>query len=291
MMNKTEFLNTKSVKEFINWIQDKLDKPGSFSHSYNMKRPAMNWSCDSIYSAFENYRWPFSATDPIYKSRVSGNTFNESTSFLSQLSAGLRQSVEMADNELCRNYCLSILEWGGVLNKNDIRVSGLGDNICQYLLGVKDALRPDMCHIDTYLNSMVMNSGFTKIYSLFIDDFIIYDGRVGAAVGLLVRKYCEDSNLDNVPRELAFAWGKGKESTYRSSLENKRNPSLGKYAFKELLNNPQRHTENNIRANWLLKELLNKTYSKFNKLDKALQLRALEAALFMIGYDVVACNN
>ena len=37
-----------------------------------------------------------------------------------------------------------------------------------------------------------MNSGFTKIYSLYIDDFIIYDSRVGAALGFLVRCYCEE---------------------------------------------------------------------------------------------------
>jgi hypothetical protein len=133
-----------------------------------------------------------------------------------------------------------------------------------------------------------MNSGFTKIYSLYIDDFIIYDGRVGAALGLLVRMFCEDSKFKAVPVELAFAWGKGKESIYQNSCENRRNPSKESYRFPELLNNSKRHIENNIRANWLLREIIDKTKSKFSNLDNSIQMRALEAALFMIGYDVAS---
>ncbi len=121
---------------------------------------------------------------------------------------------------------------------------------------------------------------------MLIADFVIYDGRVGAALGLLVRKYCEDKMLGDIPDELAFVWSKGKESTYTSSHMNKRNPSRGKYKLPELLNNPKRHIENNIKANWLLKEIIQRTDSRFNRLDKVIQLRALEATLFMIGYDV-----
>ena len=36
-----------------------------------------------------------------------------------------------------------------------------------------------------------MNAGFVKIYSLLCDDCVIYDGRVGAALGLLTRQFCE----------------------------------------------------------------------------------------------------
>jgi hypothetical protein len=57
--------------------------------------------------------------------------------------------------------------------------------------------------------------------------------------------------------------------------------------FPELIYNPKLHIENNIRANWLLRGILDSTESKFNKLDRDLQLVALESSLFMIGYDVV----
>lgn len=287
-MDKKTFLNTEPVQDFILWVQDKLDKPGSFTHSFNMKKPALNWSCNSIYSAFENYNWPFGAHEPATGNKVSGNTFTQSAEFLAKLSEGLKQSVDEEDNESCKAHCFSILQWGGVLPKNDKRILGLGEDVCKYLQNAKYALHPDVCKTDADYSAFIMNSGFTKIYSLLINDFIIYDGRVGAALGVLVRRYCEDNEIACVPNELGFAWGKGKESTYKSSLENKRNPSQGKYIFPELQNNPKRHTENNIRANWLLKEILERTDSRFNKLAESLQLRALEAALFMIGYDVTS---
>jgi hypothetical protein len=39
-------------------------------------------------------------------------------------------------------------------------------------------------------------------------------------------------------------------------------------------NNPKRRTENNIRANWLLREIADQTESEFKKLDKDLRMRA-----------------
>ena len=43
--------------------------------------------------------------------------------------------------------------------------------------------------------------------------------------------------------------------------------------------------ENNLKANWLLKEVLSYP-SAFKNIPEQRQLRALEAALFMIGYEV-----
>lgn len=133
-----------------------------------------------------------------------------------------------------------------------------------------------------------MNSGFTKIYSLIVHDFVIYDSRVGAALGLLVRNFCEETGRVKTPEELRFAWGAKRRgaSVNTKITDNPRNPSYKGYKFPILTNNTKLHINNNIRANWLLKEVLQRTTSKFNMLDENLRLRALEAALFMIGYDV-----
>ena len=285
-MYKNEYLQSANIRNFIDWIEERLDKPNSFSHFYTMKRPATSWECHSIYSAYENYCWAFTYKDPFSGKKITGSSFTDNWESLSRLSVGLRRSISDLNVESCRNHCLSILEWGGVLNKNDKKINELGKDICNYLVNAKDTFTGDMLSREYYSNQIIMNSGFTKIYSLCIDGFIIYDGRVGAALGLLVRKFCEDNALDIVPTELTFAWGKGKESSYKSSKENKRNPGNNKYIFPELSNNPRRHTENNIRANWLLGEIVNNTESSFKKLDKKVQMRALEAALFMIGYKV-----
>lgn len=285
-INKFDFLISGQVKEFIIWIEKILDMPRSFYHHYTMKKPAVDWSCDSIYAAFENYKWKFSATDPESGNKVSGSSFSESIKLFSKLYKLLDRSIEAEDCEKCIECCLSILEWGGVISKNDKKVKGLGNDICKYFKKVRIQINDNNFCVENIEDFVIMNSGFAKIYSLLVDDFIIYDGRVGAALGLLVRKYCEDNELDKVPYELEFAWGRGKETTYITSQCNKRNPSNEKYKFPELLSNPKRHLENNLRANWLLKEIIDTTHSKFNRLDKRIQLRALEAALFMIGYDV-----
>lgn len=286
MKNKSDFLNSASVKIFLQWIMLRMDNPNSFLHCYNMKKPVRSWTCDSLYSAYENYCWPFRFKDPMNDKLITGNTFYDSAKALKSLSQGLRESIDIFDNETCMQYCLSILQWGGVLPKNDKRIIELGNDICQYLIAAQDRLNSDIPSNQFYTNNLIMNSGFTKIYSLYIDNFTIYDGRVGAALGLLVRVFCEENKLERVPDELIFAWGKGKESTYKPSSMNKRNPSKNTYIFPELSNNPKRHIENNIRANWLLKEIIDETNSKFNQLDKDIQMRALEASLFMIGYDI-----
>lgn len=285
-MKKKDYLNSNTVKNFIDWIDYRLDKPNSFIHSYEMKKPNIIYRFTSIYSAYESYCWPFSYTDPISGRRITGRSFNDSFRSLNSLSNGLIESIRNSDVELCKSYCYSILDWGGVLNYNNRKIDSLGDGICKYFEYVIDRFNDDMSSEEYHEHNILMNSGFTKIYALCANEFIIYDGRVGAALGLLVRKFCEQNQLETVPAELSFAWGKGKESRYVSSAKNKRNPGNEIYKFPELLNNPNRHLENNIRANWLLCEIIDSTKSKFNELDSNARLIALESALFMIGYEV-----
>jgi hypothetical protein len=287
MMHKKDYLQLKYVIEFIAWIEDRLDKTDSFRHSYDMKKPKRKIEYNSIYSAYENYQWNFSFCDPFNGVNITGSSFEDSFKELSKLSEGLRRSIDESDSKNCTKYCISILEWGGVLSKNSYTVNALGEGICKYLLTVGNRLSSDKNMEDYFQKEIKMNSGFSKIYSFCIDDFIIYDGRVGSALGLLVRKFCEEKELLSVPKELAFAWGSGKESAKVKISTNRRNPGNSKYIFPELQNNPKRHIENNLKANWLLCEIINNTNSKFKDLPKGNQLRALESALFMIGYDVV----
>lgn len=132
---------------------------------------------------------------------------------------------------------------------------------------------------DNINSSIIMNSGFAKIYSLLLNDFIIYDGRVGAALGLLVRNYCEEKGIARIPNELLFRWKRGR------GTGNRRNPSSKRYVFPEL-NSSKTHIENNIRANWLLKLISENTNSRFRRIEDNNRMRAIESALFMIGYDV-----
>lgn len=284
-MRKEQFLNRAAVQSFIDWISLRLDDKGSFKHHYILKRPrGVLWECDSIYSAYENYQWAFTCKSPISGYSLTGKTFEECKLLLTDLSIGLKESVSQNDTELCQKYCISILDWGGVINGNKNKILELGNSITTYLSDCKERLNADVFNLNGNYSDIIMTAGFTKLYSLLIDDFIIYDGRVGAALGLLVRKYCEEKGLRTIPPELLFAYGNSKGDTY--GVQNRRNPSQGMYKFPLLIAN-KKHTENNIRANWILKEILSKSVSKFSKIEPQTRLRAFESALFMIGYDVL----
>jgi hypothetical protein len=281
-MTKNEFLIKKEVLNFINFIVLRINNNDLFNHSYLLKRPTIsNWNINSIYNAYERYNWPFQCTIPTSRELTIGNTYNESEKVLLKLQKGLKNSLKSSNDEEFKNNCLAVLQWGGVLPKNKQRILSTPKILDSFNTNIQILQNPILDTTDD-LSSIHMNSGYTKIYSLLIDNFIIYDGRVGAAIGLLVREYLEQEKLDIIPKTLDFAFGNPKLSNSNKKDISKRNPSNSRFTFKALSNNSKRHLENNIRANWLLEKVAKE--SKFNELNNP--LRSLEAALFMIGYDI-----
>ena len=211
-MNKIQFLNAESVQSFIKWITPKLDTSGSFKHAYILKSPkGKPWECDSLYTAFENYKWIFTCKHPISNINFNGETFEESSILLTELGNGLRKSVLQKDIESCKKYCFAILAWGGVSYGNNDKVLNLGNEITSYLNNCREKLNADTFDTKGSYKDIIMTAGFTKIYSLLMDDFVIYDSRVGATLGLLVRKFCEEKRLIAIPLELLFAYGNRSE--------------------------------------------------------------------------------
>lgn len=295
-MDKTTYLKNQQVQSFTNWLEYRMNQPNSFLHSYEMLKPKKAWECHSIYNAFEEYEWKFDSFEPQTGEKISGKTFVESSIFLEQLSNGLKESIDQRNEELCKTYCFAILKWGGVLNNNKDRIERISSEygLLEYFTQIKEILKPTSFDSTKYKNVIkkvnledlyCMNAGFTKIYSLLLDDFIIYDGRVGASLGLFVRLYSEENGLNQIPEYLSFAYGDSRKTKFDTG-QNRRDPSNHKYHFSKLSNDSKKHTENNIKANWLLKEIAENTKSNFAFVDEKIQLRALESALFMIGYDV-----
>ena len=85
-----------------------------------------------------------------------------------------------------------------------------------------------------------MNSGFSKIYTLLDDQFIIYDSRVGAQLCLLI-KQCFNGN------PMIFELGK-------CAYQAKGNRDPGK-DFPMLTGKPKKYFESNIKAAWILQRL------------------------------------
>jgi len=124
-----------------------------------------------------------------------------------------------------------------------------------------------------------MNAGFTKYYALACDDVIIYDGRVGAAIGLLAKNFCIKNQINHLPEALAFRWG-----AQKGNPPLNRNPSDGIYEFPKLPLEGQTWAEWNIKANWILSAAREQSHAPW--CSGADGLRRIEAALFVVGYSM-----
>ena len=124
-----------------------------------------------------------------------------------------------------------------------------------------------------------MNSGFSKIYSLMLDGFSLYDRRVACALCSLIRAYCEESWLATVPPLLSLGLPP-------SQGRVQRNPSADPLQFHRLWHGRQwKYAVSNLMAAWLLEPMAE--LGSFAALPIERRLLAVESAMFMIGYSKV----
>jgi hypothetical protein len=208
------------------------------------------------------------------------------------LSGVLRSSLQKNDVELVQKSAIVMLAWGGVLNKNQERLAEMGDGICDYFSRAREILNLSETRLSNH-EGIIINAGFTKLYSLILDDFIMYDSRVGAALGLMGRLFAEDKGLVSIPPAIEFSFGSGRVSGEQH--RDRRDPSHGRYRFPRFNGNSKLHLNDNIKASWLLKSVADNTASRFALLPQEglldERLTAIQAALFMIGYDVEVNNG
>lgn len=295
-MQKSEYLALPEVAGFKKFVKGLLSDGEQFAHCYEMetrgrKQATTHWNCEGIYDAFTKYDWQYSYLDLRTGKKQAGRSFRDSELVLANLASELECAVTQNSSREARQICQMVLDWGGVLGSstrgNQKKLEGFGDELAAYLRQAKIMFEShDLTLKHKYVVStsnsyfpVVMNAGFTKIYSILCQDFIIYDGRVGAALGLLVRRYLEhDKDSKNVPESLAFHYGRAKNTKVN------RNPSNKDFMFPGLGASSPAHIRSNIKANWILQDLRGGDLGSFSSLHNP--LRAIEAALFMIGYRV-----
>ena len=276
-MKIKEYLNNRDVKDFMQWLKPRLDGDVPFIHQYLDRRSGQSWECVSIYDAFRKYHWPFSCRFSDH--HFSGSSFSENNQALSFLREQLRASFYHGDTDALLTVSCAILEWGRVTTYNVGWVQKNSRNLRSIYR--KGATLLDLKTADDSIGfPFRFNSGFSKIYSLLLNDFVIYDSRVGAALGYLVVQYCQEHCLGSIPKLLQFPWRSAKE--VKTARPKNRNPSIGPLIFQQISNHGE-YALWNLRASWLLKEVVSDS-KHFSGEDDP--LRALEAALFMIGYDL-----
>jgi len=262
---RSDYLSNINTRNFIDWLEFKVDSPEPLKYQYYLKKKKRDWSSNCLYDAYKKYLWPYNRNCPAMGKQVSGSGFTESFNYLTKLAEMFRTSVRNEDKELARKCALAMLAWGGVLPHNRKRIEGMGEDVCDYFKQVQKRLNISDVRLGNQ-DDIIINSGFTKLYFLLVDDLIMYDGRVGAALGLLGRMYAEEKCLEKIPEEIEFSFGSGKTSGSKQHGKNRRDPSKGQYRLPEFTGKPNRHLNDNIKASWLLKGLADRTSSRFAQL-------------------------
>lgn len=262
---------------------------GDFQHCYNISKHRSwatwrrhhaqenngTWSCNSLQEAAERYSWPENA---------------EGQDFVS-LSKKLRAQQSTRDEEGIAQTCLEIFKWGGVARKKSdtslcwvIKQKEAGQ-LSQNLADARNILVDTDSSLERFnRRDLLMNSAMTKVYAaLDPKRLVIYDGRVGAALGLLAKNYLHSINYcDELPTHLAFAWGASSRK-YQRGRKNERNPSDETFKFPPLFG--QKRDMRHAQMMATTSNLLCQVSRQISKNNHSL-LPDLEKALFMVGYDV-----
>lgn len=276
--------NLDHVAAFIDWLACELDSNTLFKHAYVDRRSGAKWSCDSLYGAYQAYAWNHPGNARL--------AFNPGVSAVSNANAleALRSDLLAADNdERVLQGALDVMAWGGVSARNAEWLKANQVGLGRMVQEVKAALiKKDPDAPILRAKALRFNAGMTKIYSLICPDFVIYDSRVAAGLGLLVVQYCKAKGLTKVPAGLNFPWAAAKEGQNSAAPKN-RNPSTGTLQFKRLRSGSH-HARWNINASWVLSQVAGHPRSAASPFrantTPAQTLRALEQALFMVGYDL-----
>jgi hypothetical protein len=270
------------VKAFIEWLAQHLGSNQQLKHAYVNRKTGKHWRFADLYDAYQQYEWQHPGVPHLKVS--AGCCAASNTNALNALSADL--SVANCDVSMVRGAKATMF-WGGVSARNnqwlEVNQKGLANTVTQ----VAQVLRGGDLDSPQFQKDLRFNAGMTKVYSLICQDFIIYDSRVAAALGMLVVIFCKEKGLRTLPGGLRFPWAPAKEGE-NAAVPKRRNPSKGD-AFKfPGLRRGHHHAIWNMRASWILSQALahhSAAPSPFHGGDAG-ALRRIEMALFMIGYDL-----
>lgn len=275
LTSKTEYLQLQPVRDFIGQLTSWMDGESFGEHAFKVRDKILpanydrDFFANTLEQAFSRFYW-------------NGNYFKENQVQLSSMRTRLRHALATDDAAAVVAVIDDILLWGSggkVIKLYTLNRDWARHNQHHLVSKIKQALdilqsdEPDVARFDGELR---MNAGFTKVYALAADNVMIYDGRTGAAMGYLVRQFCESRRM-LLPEELCFPWAPG------ASTMN-RNPSTELLHFKQLANRSRFHAEWKIRAGWVVNAALAQSSADWCQQPDA--LRKFESAMFMLGYEI-----
>lgn len=279
-MTKQDFLNSKEVKEFTDYAAQLWHQGFDFRLSIFQKgRKSLQFhDIQSISDAFNLYFWGYSFSTELslpHSISTRGAGFGESKAMLDYCAKLILNGLHHNNDASIREAAELVLKWGGVFKKgNKTFVENKSNDLKAYFENVRSVWEKlsdngKLSEINQYDKfGLISNAGFTKIYSLFLPDFIIYDNRVSVALAYLLEQYFEDY----IPEIL-------KLYIPPSQVVNNSKRRVHHFFDQSTYKANDKHFLSNVKASWLLSAVS-------AKLNGTVNVREIEAALFMIGYDV-----
>lgn len=212
--------------------------------------------------------------------------YSENKTELNGLSDQLHHALNANNTEETGRLFIDIYKWGGVRlrTKGHPNISQFwldqnikNDTLIEKITASKEIILRggDFGRFDGL--DLIMNSGFTKVVSLASkpnNELIIFDGRVGAALGHLAMMTIKSAGHTSISNDLLFPWG-----TAQSKHIN-RDPSSETIKFPRLFGGIRSHYKH-ARAMSVSSSIVRTVSNQLN-----IDPRDFEAALFMWGYSV-----
>jgi hypothetical protein len=282
-MYKADYLKDESVSSFVSWLVMHIKSPTSISVSnqFHAAKLRKDFSFLSLEDALKKYTWNFPEVGQQFEK---GSSFAENERALGILQSQLLRALEIKDHDALTDACTQVFKWGGVSNRNSEWARTNKKSLYAELNAVKDIIKNGTVTLDKKSFSFRFNAGMTKIYSLIVPNFIIYDSRVAGTLAWLVLAWLKDSDQGTVPATLVFPCMSAKESA-NAKFKKTRNPNS--HIFPTMNNRHELHAAWNIKASWIFEDVIKKIAGSDNLFTQLKDpIRGLEAAMFMWGYDL-----
>jgi hypothetical protein len=264
----------EQIREFCHFLAGEWR--GNRQHSYAVpprgksrgwsRKVDGRWSASGLADAVSKYAW-------------SGKNFAENKAELDQFAADLRSAIQRRSNNDVCTILRAIMHWGGVDNKHRQKrtfewIERNANEISAKLSNAVDLIKDERASLDSFDGAnLIMNSTMTKIVSLADPEqkLVMYDGRVGGALGYFVARFAEEREVDkyDVADQLLFAVDR----------EAKRRPETNRIHFPALFGKARDrcHASMMRSASHLIWQVAKECQAS---------PREIEAALFMWGYNV-----
>lgn len=293
IMKKMDFLKGDTA-DFTDWLGEVIAGAKQLHFTY---APGTAGVDDTLAAAKNRYCWPKSRTVIETPESVITLTRNSclqrNQQVLDELSKGIRDclAAKRPDEEALAGWVRAIMVWGGVYTETKNGGGNAGwlkenrETLAVYLKRILPALSDPSGDLPNPEGDLRSNAGTTKVHALILSDFVIYDSRVAAALAWLVKQWASEHDVSPIAEHLRFACMRANTPSTRPKPRSPDPVIFPYFAATGHIRNHRKHATWNLRANWVLREALDKAInSAGGKSALSFQsVRDVEAALFMMG--------